>query len=196
MPDLDLTPAARHLAAVVTAVPDASLARPTPCEGMSVAALLDHVRGLTRAFTMAADKTVPDGDRPGPSADPANLDDDWRERIPVDLDALSAAWRNPAAWEGMTIAGPIEMPAPVAALVALDELVIHGWDLARATGQPFEPDEASVAAVHRFVSEFSGPRKDADREGLFGPEVPVPADAPLFHRVLGMTGRDPSWMPG
>ena len=196
MPDLDLTPAARHLAAVVAAVPDASLDGPTPCEGMSVAALLDHVSGLTRAFTMAADKTVSDGDRPGPSADAANLADDWRERIPVDLDALSVAWRNPAAWEGMTIAGPIEMPASVAALVALDELVIHGWDLARATGQPFEPDDASVGAVHRFVSEFSGPGKDADREGLFGPEVPLPADAPLFHRVLGMTGRDPSWMPG
>jgi hypothetical protein len=32
-------------------------------------------------------------------------------------------------------------------------------------------------------------------EGLFGPVVPVPADAPLFDRLLGQTGRDPRWTP-
>lgn len=95
----------------------------------------------------------------------------------------------------MTVAGPAELPGAVAALVALDEVVVHGWDLARATGRPFAPDPALLEALHGFVAQFCGPGTEAEREGLFGPEVPVPADAPLLDRVIGMTGRDPAWTP-
>ena len=51
------------------------------------------------------------------------------------LDQLAEAWADPAAWEGLTEAGGLTMPAEVAGTVALDEVVLHGWDLARATGQ-------------------------------------------------------------
>ncbi len=44
----------------------------------------------------------------------------------------------------MTSAGPIEMPGEIAGLVALDELVVHGWDLARATDQPYDVDDATL----------------------------------------------------
>jgi uncharacterized protein (TIGR03086 family) len=81
----------------------------------------------------------------------------------------------------------------VAGLVALDELVVHGWDIARATGQPYDCDPASLEAVHGFVLQFSEPGLEAEREGLFGPVVDVPADAPLLDRVIGLTGRDPAW---
>jgi uncharacterized protein (TIGR03086 family) len=84
----------------------------------------------------------------------------------------------------------------VAGLVALDELVLHGWDVARASGQPYEVDPASLGAVHGFVAQFSGPGQEESRAGLFGPVVPVPDDAPLLDRVLGMAGRDPSWSRG
>ena len=77
--------------------------------------------------------------------------------------------------------------------MALDELVVHGWDVARASGQDFACDEASLEAVHGFVSQFSGPGQEAAREGLFGPEVAVPEAAPLVDRVIGMTGRQPGW---
>ena len=40
---------------------------------------------------------------------------------------LAAAWRDPAAWEGMTEAGGLRMPADVMGAVALDQLVLHGW---------------------------------------------------------------------
>ena len=95
----------------------------------------------------------------------------------------------------MTRAGGIDLPGEVAALVALDELVIHGWDVARASGQPYECDEASLEAVQGFVAQFSGPGQEASRQGLFGPVVDVPADASLLDRVIGMTGRDPGWSP-
>ena len=191
MPDLDLTPAADGLAALVVAVPADALAGPTPCPDMTVAALLDHIAGLSLAFTAAGTKEQLAGGPVSPSADAAALDPDWRTEIPARLAALAEAWKDPAAWEGTTMAGPIEMPADQAALVALDEVVIHGWDLARATGQPFAPDPTLLEAVHGFVAQFGDERPP----GLFGPIVPVPADASLLDRVVGLTGRDPGWTP-
>ena len=93
----------------------------------------------------------------------------------------------------MTQAGGVDLPGEVAGLIALDELVIHGWDVARALGKPYEPDEATLEALYSFVVQFAEPGQEASREGLFGPVVPVPDDAPLFDRILGLTGRNPSW---
>jgi uncharacterized protein (TIGR03086 family) len=87
------------------------------------------------------------------------------------------------------------MPAAVMGKVAVDELVLHGWDLARGTGQPFACDPASTQAVFEFTSMMSQPSEAAGREGLFGPVVDVPADASLLDRALGFSGRDPAWRP-
>jgi uncharacterized protein (TIGR03086 family) len=187
----DLTPAADQLAAVVAAVPDDALDGPTPCPEMTVAALLDHIAGLSLAFTWAATKEPAPGGVAAPQADADALPGDWRTLIPERLAALASAWQAPEAWEGMTMAGPIEMPAPDAALVALDELVVHGWDLARATGQPYAPADASLDAVESFVAQFSEPVP-----GLFGAAVPVADDAPRLDRVVALTGRDPGWSAG
>ncbi|RBY91034.1 TIGR03086 family metal-binding protein [Blastococcus sp. TF02A-30] len=185
---IDLAPAAAEVARVVAGVHDDQLGDPTPCPGMPVGALLDHLVGLTLAFRMAAEK-VPQPD--GPSADAGALADDWRSRLPAQLDALVAAWRKPAAWEGETEAGGVRMPAPDMAVVALDELVVHGWDLAVATGQGYAPDGGSVRPCLQFAD--SVPDEPEARLGLYGPRVPVPDDAPLLHRLLGATGRDPGW---
>ena len=186
---LDLAPSAAEVARVVANVRDDQLADPTPCAGMSVAALLDHLVGLTAAFRMAAAKVRPEG---GPSADAANLAPDWRTRLPAQLDALATAWRAPEAWDGMTEAGGVQLPAAVMGVVALNEVLVHGWDLAVATGQEYRPDPASV----RTCLEMVGDRTDAtdEPEGLFGPVVPVPDGAPPFDRLLGQTGRDRGWV--
>jgi uncharacterized protein (TIGR03086 family) len=189
--DPDLRPAAAETARIVAGVKDDQLDDPTPCPGMSVATVLHHLVGLTHAFRMAAEKTPFDG---APSSSAADLPADWRTRIPEQLDALVAAWREPSAHEGMAAAGGVEMPAPVAALVALDEVVVHGWDLAVATGQDYRPDETSVQACFDFV----GDRSDEPAEGipgLFGPVVPVGEHAPLLDRLIGRVGRDPRWTP-
>ncbi len=91
----------------------------------------------------------------------------------------------------MTAAGGVDLPAAVAGVVALDELVIHGWDLAKATGQPAGYDGPELEAVHGMVQHF----RSSGIEGLFGPPVLVPDDAPLLDRILGIAGRDPSWEP-
>jgi len=200
---LDLTPAARAVADLVDGVDAEALNGRTPCADYSVGDLLDHLMGLTVAFTAAATKVTSTSDgraalaaesRPGePSVD--HLHPDWRDQLPQRLDALAAAWRSPAAWEGETEAGGVRLPAEVMGSVALNELVIHGWDLAHATGQPYELDEEPAAASLAFTAQSAEPGQEASREGIFGPVIDVPDDAPVLHRALGFSGRDPAWTP-
>ncbi|MEV6237255.1 TIGR03086 family metal-binding protein [Lentzea sp. NPDC051838] len=186
----DLTPAADRLAGLVRNVTDGDLKAPTPCPDYTVGDLLDHVNGLSVAFTMAALKTPLDGTASG---DASRLPLDFRESMPLRLGELAEAWRASSAWDGMTRAGGVDLPGEVAGAVALDEIVLHGWDLARATGQPFDVDEDLLQVVHGFVSSI-GPD---DRDGsLFGRAVEVDSNASLLDRVLGLSGRNPAWSLG
>ena len=195
MTNIDLEPAARRLGALVRAVPDEALDGPTPCPDYRLGDLLEHVGGLAFAFRAAATKDLAGVTGQGPSGDAARLADDWRERIPDDLVAMAEAWRDPEAWTGMTQAGGIDLPGEIAGLVALDELVVHGWDVARATGQPYHVGPDELAAVRSFVAPMADAPPE-QRAGLFGPVVRVPDDASELDRIIGLTGRDPAWSPG
>jgi uncharacterized protein (TIGR03086 family) len=191
---LDLSPAAQELIRVVAGVEDDQLADPTPCEHTSVAGLLDHITGLALAFTWAARKHRPaDAGDGTPRADAAKLDPEWRSVLPPRLRELADAWRDPSAWEGEAMAGGVTLPGAVLGVVALDELVMHGWDLSRATGQSYHCDPVSAEAVLAFTTDAAQPDNAAMREGLFGPVVEVTDDAPAFERALGLAGRDPAW---
>ncbi|MBF6172835.1 TIGR03086 family metal-binding protein [Nocardia blacklockiae] len=187
-PAFDMESAAAGLAAVVAGITDDDLRSGTPCADTAVRDLLAHVVGFTEAFRQAATKEAVGRSAPPAVGAAASLADDWRTRIPAQLKALVAAWRDPAAWDGDTEAGGVTAPAAELAVFALDELVIHGWDLACATGQPYAPAEEDLTVLMAML-ERTPPE---GVPGLFGPTVPVPDDAPLWHRVLGRTGRDPS----
>ncbi|MGH4012732.1 MAG: TIGR03086 family metal-binding protein [Pseudonocardiaceae bacterium] len=189
---LDLEPATRVLTGLIAGVRDEQLNAPTPCTEASLGDLLDHVDGLSLAFTAAATKTPLDGDRQGPSADASRLGSDWRTRIPQRLATLASAWREQAAWTGMTQAGGLDLPAEIAGLVALDEVIVHGWDIAVASGQSFSSEPQLLEAAYGFVHSAVAQNPQGS-PGLFGPPVPVPDDAPLLSRLLGLTGRDPAW---
>lgn len=192
-PGFDLGGAADRLSRVVSGIRDDQLAAPTPCPDYTVGDLLEHVVGLTWAFTVAAAPAPPSdgsGGRP-PAGDASRLPVDWRDRLSRDLPALADAWRQPGAWSGMRRAGGVDMPAEVTAVVALDEITLHGWDLAVCTGQVYEPDPATLPVVQQFVGSFGAD----DRGGLFGPVVAVSASATDWERVLGQAGRDPRWTP-
>ncbi|WP_420124139.1 TIGR03086 family metal-binding protein [Nakamurella sp.] len=191
MPDLDLMPAANTLGALVRQVPDERLGDPTPCPDFTVGDLVEHIGGLALAFTAAARKELGAFTDSPPQPDGARLPADWRTRIPADLTALARARRGPAAWTGGTRAGGGALPGEVGGSVALDEIVLHGWDLAAALGRPFDVEPDLLGAVRGFVESFG--TEPQTRGGLFGPIVPVPADAPPLHRVLGLAGRDPAW---
>ena len=182
----DLGPAAERLARIVENIPDDALKDPTPCSEYAVGDLLDHVGGACLAFRAAAEKQPLAG---AASGDATNLAPDWKTRIPADARALAEAWRNPDAWTGMTAAGGVDLPGDIAGRIALDELVVHGWDLAKATGQPAAYDGPDVDAVLEQVLQV----RAMGLEGIFGPELPVPENASTFDRVLRLTGRDPNW---
>jgi uncharacterized protein (TIGR03086 family) len=188
---VDLGPVTDEVKRVVAGVRDDQLTDPTPCAGTPVAGLLDHLAGLTLAFRLAAEKRPLDG---APRASAEHLPADWRTEIPEQLDALAAAWRRPEAWEGMSAAGGVTMPAGALGVVALNEVLVHGWDLAAATGQEYRPDEAAANRCLAFAVDFEKGAPEA-RDGIYGPVVPVPAEAPVFDRLLGQTGRDPGWRP-
>lgn len=188
---IDLTPACQRTSDVLANVTDDQLSAATPCEQMPLSALVQHIGGLSLAFAAAARKDF------GPLTDTppttGGLEPDWRTSFPVRLAELAKAWQDPTAWEGMTRAGGVDFPAEVGGLVALTEVVIHGWDVARATGQPYDVDAASADAVLPHVTETAaaGPV-----EGLFGPAVPIADDAPVLDRIIALSGRDPGWGSG
>ena len=186
---LDLAPQAAEVARVIAGVRDDQLTDPTPCDGTSVAAMLDHFVGLTVAFRLGAEKSPMEG---APSADADHLPADWRERLPAQLDALVAAWDQPEAWDGTTEVGGVRMPAAAMGVVAANEVLVHGWDLAVATGQPYAVDPLTAEACLEFNKGFAVGAPEA-RDAMYGPVVPVPSDASLFDRLLGATGRDPAW---
>jgi uncharacterized protein (TIGR03086 family) len=187
---IDLTPACRRTAAVLLDVTDDQLRGPTPCEKMPLDALIAHVGGLSLAFTAAARKDFgPLTDTP-PAEAAQPLDDDWRTSYPDRLAELAAAFAEPAAWQGMTRAGGFDFPGEVAGIVALTEVVIHGWDVARASGQSYDVDPAAAEAV---LANVTATAAEGPVEGLFGAAVPVADDAPVLDRIIALSGRDPAW---
>jgi len=71
---------------------------------------------------------------------------------------------------------------------------VHGWDLAVATGQPYDAEPELVEAARQFVASVQE-APSPPRDGLFGPPVAPPPDASPLASLIALTGRDPSWSP-
>jgi uncharacterized protein (TIGR03086 family) len=189
---LDFDPPVRSLQALLLGV-DGELTGPTPCPDWSVGALLDHLMSLSYAFTQAARKR---SDAPGTSDGPPvpsaqHLSRHWRSRLPVLLEELSTAWKDRSAWTGTSQAGGVTMPAAELGTVAMNELIMHSWDLAKATGQEYAADPRTLQMLIDFLSR--GPAEGTP--GLFGPVVATDSDDPLIERAVALAGRDPQWRP-
>jgi uncharacterized protein (TIGR03086 family) len=193
---VNLGPAARRLANLVARVSDDELGEPTPCPAYTLGDLIDHVGGLALAFTSAARKESSALTEQTPSGDASRLGDDWRTRIPRDLAALAQAWREPEAWTGMTRIARMDAPAEMVGLTVADELAVHGWDVARATGQPYDCEPALLDAALSFLVQFASPDAPAGPDVPFGPSRELPTSEPLLNRVVALAGRDPGWSPG
>ena len=153
----------------------------TPCAAFTVRGVLEHMIGGATAFA-AAFRGVAPADAPtnGNGGDP-------RQQIGVALGGLVESMRSPGALD-RTIAAPFgEVPgSDFARFVALDGLV-HGWDLATATGQSYAPNDALVAEVDAFArAAISSDMRHGD---VFGAPTEPPKGASPIERLAAFTGR-------
>ncbi|MGI5485635.1 TIGR03086 family metal-binding protein [Microtetraspora malaysiensis] len=171
-----MTRATERTAGLVRAVRQEQLGFSTPCAEFDVKGLINHLEWVAEMFESLA--------RKGPSVEQRPYAGDFPERAEGTL----AAWSRPEAREGISPA----MGLPMTALghMYLVDMVVHGWDLARATGQEYEPDPEAVSRALHFTDQMV---EMGRQRGIFGPPVAVPDDAPLFDRLLGVIGRDPAW---
>jgi uncharacterized protein (TIGR03086 family) len=183
----EMAAAAAETIRIVDGVSAAQFSDPTPCGDWDVQALLNHIILWTaysaeqraRGGSVAEELMTKDfAAEPGFAADYAK-----QAGRAVD------AWSDPAAWEReIGVMGNATPAADIAALL-IAELVLHGWDLARATGQEYRCDDAVAAVVLQTVNEQG--ELFRQYQGFAEP-VTVPAGAPLFDQALALSGRDPS----
>jgi uncharacterized protein (TIGR03086 family) len=183
--------AAAEAARVVGGVRADQFTAPTPCADWDVHALLNHTI-LWTAFSAerrARDEPLPD--------DLMNRDfaaePGFAATYAAQIDKAVAAWSDPAAWaRDLNVMGSPTPAADIAALL-LAEMVLHGWDIARASGQQYSGTDAVVTATAAAVDANAGMFR---QYGGFAAPVPLAGPAPALDRVLAASGRDPLWTPG
>ncbi|MFH9727246.1 TIGR03086 family metal-binding protein [Streptomyces sp. NPDC017254] len=181
-----LTVCAAEAGRVARAVTAEQLAAPSVCADWTVRELANHLvlysaHGLEhRALrTQLPEETV--------QRDFA-AEDAWAEAYTAQLGRALAAWERPGVWEGEVDLGFTAMPATAVASLLVKELALHGWDLARSTGQEFEVPEETAAFVLGVVEEHAEVYRQYQG---FAAVVDVPDDAPAFVRALATSGRNP-----
>ncbi len=171
--------AAERTVPVVRGIGDEQLSDPTPCAEFQVRDLMNHLYDVVVRFQAIAAKQSPDR-----SANPDHLHGDWRAQFADETRKLVEAWSDPAAVEGDNPGRG--MPQAMVANLALVDLTVHGWDLARATGQAYTPDPEVVAAVGPFTEKMAPMGRE---RGAFAEMTEFPPDADEFARLLAYTGR-------
>jgi uncharacterized protein (TIGR03086 family) len=188
-----MSTAGRSVVEVVNNVKPDQLGAPTPCSDWDVRTLVNHLMfwSAFRSELAARKQTAPEDDPITEQTD-FTREPDWATTFQTQLRKATSAWAEPGATDGETGLAGGSMAAPVIGMMMVGELVMHGWDLAVATGQRLEVDEEVVAAVHEATAAMA----DQGRSyGVFADEVTVPDDASPLDRVLAISGRDPSWRP-
>lgn len=157
---------------------------PTPCPDWTVRQLVNHLVLGHRRFAAALTGGTP----PAPDAD--LLGGDPASAYASSAEAMLAAFRADGALDSPVSIPAGTLPGRVACELRVVEALVHGWDLARATGRtlefPAELVEESIA-----FSRVQRERLPADRTP-FGPSQPVADDAPPLDRLAALLGRDVS----
>jgi uncharacterized protein (TIGR03086 family) len=184
-----MSEAGAAVAAAVRASAGADLASPTPCGDWDLRTLVRHFVGTSGAFVRAGRDKALDPDDPWGSN--AVLDEsDWAGQLADRVEGAGQAWSRPEAWTG-SVDGA-QMPAQAVGELALLELLLHGWDVARAGHQDLTVSAELGAELLRCLE----PTLEQGRQfEVYGAPVSVPPDAGPFDRALGLAGRDPAWRP-
>jgi uncharacterized protein (TIGR03086 family) len=159
---------------------------PVPsCPAWDVKQLVDHLVGVVASFTNVARRAAPD--TPLPPRDPGEAPAAALARV---TEENLAAWHAPGALDGEVKFAIGDIPAETAVRFALQETLVHAWDLSRATGRPVEvPDEIAADALafarQMILPEYRG------SSGPIGFEVLVPDSRSAIDQLVGFLGRQP-----
>ena len=172
---------------IVTAVVPAQFGLPTPCAEYDVRALLSHtVGGLNRIAIV--------GEGGDALAIPARADgvpgDGWLAAYQGAAARSRAAWADDAKLDALFEVPWGKVPGRIAVSGYVQEITVHGWDLARATGQPTELDP-ELASWVLAVAQAILPPEPRGGEVPFGPVIPVAPDAGVYARLAAWLGRQP-----
>ena len=157
----------------------AQAALPTPCASFDLRDLVNHVVLDTGMFA----ETI--GGRPYTVGREDVIGEDWAGAYRAAASALSSAWRRH---------GPLDEAGTRRVYNQIANYAVHAWDIARATGVATALDPRVGQAALDFMRANLRPQfRGAESDGkVFGPEVEVPADAPLYDRLAAFAGRDPA----
>jgi uncharacterized protein (TIGR03086 family) len=182
--------AGAEAARVIQNVPEGMLDAPTPCSDWDLRTLLNHTILWTaysaerRAYGQSVDEELMNKDF---TADPG-----FRQAYADQIGKAVNAWSDPAAWEReLDMMGSPTPAAEIGAMLIM-EMVLHGWDVAKATGQHYRCDDAVAAELLRTV-QAQGPL--FRQYHGFADEVAVPDVVSVFDRALALSGRHPAWQP-
>lgn len=177
----------------IAAVRPEQWANPTPCTEWDARAVVGHMVDMHGAMLRPLGRRL----SPAPSVqeDPLAAFQAARADVAAVLDDPELS-----ATESTTPTGPMRTEVHIDAVVS-DDLVMHGWDLARATEQDDAMDPHDVESLWAsamsipadVMQKLRTPGGIAPGVVVYGAEVKVEEDAPLQDRLLGYIGRDPHW---
>ena len=169
---------------VVRGVPADRWRAPTPCADWDTRALVNHlVAGNLWAAELAAGGTI---EGVGTRLDGDLLGDDPAEAYENAAAAAAAVFRRPGALDAPCAVSYGPVPGSIYAGHRFLDVLVHGWDLAEATGQDYTIDPQLMEACRQVIE----PQLEAFRSaGALGPEVAVPTDASAQTQFLALLGR-------
>jgi uncharacterized protein (TIGR03086 family) len=186
--------------AVIGRVAPNQLTNPTPCPEMDVAALLEHLVVVLRRVA-----ALGRGDDPFGAPVMAPVEGDARQAWMAAASEVHEAWADDEVL-ARTMRLPWSETSGAAMLVSyLNEVTVHTWDLATATGQRPAWDPQIVGLAFDGIRFLPGENRSAVFEAMratmpvelrsfadpFADAVPVPDDAPLIDRLVAWNGRQP-----
>jgi uncharacterized protein (TIGR03086 family) len=172
---------------VIDGVPDEELGAPTPCTEFDLRMVANHMLGTVEAMRRVGASEPMDPEDPwGTNGD--NMRAEWRDDLTQRLNGYAEAWGRPEAWQGEAMGGA--MTKEGVGDLGFVEVILHGWDLAKSSGQEVDYDDAAVGRALEILDQIA---EVGRAHGAFGPEVSVPDDAEPFAKVLAKAGRDPEW---
>jgi uncharacterized protein (TIGR03086 family) len=159
----------------------------TPCNDFDVRTLGRHILAVLERLVI-----VGAGGDPADSPDFVEgvADGEWLAAYDAFTDRINAVWSDEVLTNIVTVPWA-KLPGAIALLIYINEMSVHTWDLATATGQTPAWDPQVLETAYAAI-QFGLPAEGRDNPELpFGEVVEVPADAPLIDKLVAWNGRQP-----